>query len=264
MRFQKILPNPLLQEYVQYFWILEDFMENKEVKDFKILPDGIPALIFQDTPNHFINSTNLKVPKLYVYGQFTQYTDQRVEGGFRIIGAYLTPASLKTLFHIDAFELSNQNIPLEDLVSNSILEALVNVISIEEKLQIISAFLLQRIQEVKYTNQKAQFASILLQRGKTLKEVQQEMNMTERSLERLTKQHIGMSPKMFSRIMRFQYSLDLLRNIEIKNFTDLAYRQEYFDQSHFIREFKEFTGYSPKHFLLRSEERLTNFPEWKK
>ncbi|WHT75212.1 helix-turn-helix domain-containing protein [Myroides odoratimimus] len=87
--------------------------------------------------------------------------------------------------------------------------------------------------------------------------------MSEKTLERLVKQYIGMSPKLFSRIMRFQSSLDLLRESKFKNLTTLSYQSDYYDQSHYIREFKEFTGVSPKEFIKSSDEQLINFPLFK-
>lgn len=263
MSYKEILPVEALRDYVRYFWVLEDLEPALGVKNFKILPDGIPALIFQDIPNVFVDQENRTPPQLYVYGQFTKYTDQRVEGSFRIIGAYLEPSALKTIFKIDAIEVTNQNIALEDIMADSILERLLNAGSIDDKIRIISDFLLQQIAVLKYENQSAKFVSTLLQRGKTLRDVQQEMNISERTLERLVKQNIGMSPKMFSRIIRFQSNLNLLRNTEYKHLTELTYTSGYFDQSHYIREFKEFTGSSPKSFVLKTNEALANFPEWK-
>ena len=105
-------------------------------------------------------------------------------------------------------------------------------------------------------------ASTLLQNGKTLKEIQLEMNLSERTLERIIKQSVGLSPKIFSRIMRFQDGLNCLRQTNFENFTELAYQYDYFDQSHYNREFKEFTGTNPRNFILNSKEYLANFPQW--
>ncbi|MGL5274682.1 DUF6597 domain-containing transcriptional factor [Myroides sp.] len=263
MKYQEIIPIKQLQPYVQYVWIIEDMSNNIGVHNFKIIPDGVPTLIYQDIPNHLTEQSSTHKSPLYVYGQFTKYTNQVIDGPYRIIGVYLKSTALKALFNIDASEFKNKNIALEDLVSSSVLEQLLNAITVEEKVEILSTFLLSRVTAIKYSNPKAVYASDLLKEGKELKEVQLEMNISERSLERIFKEHIGMSPKFFSRIMRFQSSLNLYRNNAFENLTDLTYQSNYFDQSHLIREFKEFTGVSPKKFLHKVEEQLINYPKIK-
>lgn len=264
MRYREIQPLPPLQAYVQYFWVLESGDEQAASRQFKTLPDGIPALIYQDTLNLFRNENEQTTPQLYVYGAFSTYTNQHIAGAFRIIGAYLEPTALKAIFKIDASELSNQTVAIDDLVATSLLNQLGEAESVEDKIGILSAFILRQVQMLNYENQKAKFASNLLQSGKSLQEIQAEMQMSERTLERLMKQNIGMSPKLFSRIMRFQSSLKLVKTAEFENLTALVYTQDYFDQSHYIREFKAFTGTNPTHFLRYSKEKLANFPEWKK
>ena len=59
---------------------------------------------------------------------------------------------------------------------------------------------------------------------------------------------IGLSPKQLSKTIRLQTTLKTLLNQKKSKLTDLAYENEYFDQSHFIKDFKEFTGISPKEF----------------
>lgn len=263
MKYQEFIPIQALQEHIQYFWVLEDFSSDSDIHNFKIIPDGVPTLLYQDVPNIVIDQKSNSSSPLYIYGQFTKYTDQELKGPYRIIGVYLKPTSLKLLFGIDASEFKNKNIALDDLVSNTVLEQLVNAATLDDKLKILSDFLLSRVQLSKCNNEKAVYASNLLKQGITLRDVQLDLNISERSLERLFKEHIGISPKFFSRIMRFQSSLDLYRNNAFSSFTDLTYQSDYFDQSHLIREFKEFTGVSPKSFLLQTEERLLNYPKIK-
>ncbi|NGM65093.1 helix-turn-helix domain-containing protein [Sphingobacterium sp. SGR-19] len=263
MYYQKIIPIKPLQEYIRYFWVLEDFTDNTTCKTFKIIPDGLPSLIFQNEPNLFFGNDGKAMPQLFLYGQSTRYTEHRVTGEFKVMGVYLQPTALKALFNIDAFELNNQNVSLEYIINEPILEKLVNAEFLNEKIDIISRLFLNLIQKIKYNDSKAEFASMQLQDGKTLKEIQIAMNISERSLERIIKQYVGMSPKTFSRIVRFQSSLNALRKTDFKNFTELAYIADYFDQSHYIKEFKEFTGTNPKHYLLNTNEHLANFPLWK-
>ncbi|KUJ56138.1 MULTISPECIES: helix-turn-helix transcriptional regulator [Bacteroidota] len=259
MYYQKIIPIRPLQDYIRYFWVLEDIGD----KTFKIIPDGLPGLIFQEEANLFLNNEQQILPQMFLYGQTTCHGEQKATASFRSIGVYLQPTALKAIFNIDAFELTNQHIPIDCITADPILEQLANAASISEKIEIISNFFLERIQQVKVYAAKADFATLLLNNGKTLKDVQMEMNLSERSLERLLKQYVGISPKVFSRIVRFQSGLQALRQNDFNNLTGIVYQNDYFDQSHYIREFKEFTGMNPKQFIHQTNEKVENFPEWK-
>ncbi|MBL7882399.1 MAG: AraC family transcriptional regulator [Chryseobacterium gambrini] len=59
---------------------------------------------------------------------------------------------------------------------------------------------------------------------------------------------IGLSPKQLSRTIRLQAALKMLLNDQFSNLVELAYENEYYDQAHFIKDFKEFTGSTPKEF----------------
>ena len=261
MVYFQITPNTVLQEYVKYFWVFEGSESLSQTSFFKIIPDGLPSLIYQDKVNMFVDENSNALPELYIYGQFTKYSKNKVTGPFRTIGVYLEPIALKVLFGIDANEFSNLNTPLEDIIPNSILEQLRDARSVYEKVDVLSNFLQSRLLQTKSISQNAKWALLLLQSGKSLKEIQDEMKMSERSLERLANQHIGMSPKMYSRVMRFQSSLNLLRATDYDNLLGIALEHEYFDQAHFNREFREFTGVTPSLFLKVMNEQLPNFPK---
>lgn len=258
-----ITPIKQLQNYIRYFWILEDIECSSDFKYFKTIPDGLPALIFQEKTNLFWGEDGEKTPQLFIYGQSTKPRFHFTTGNFRMIGVYLEPFALKTIFGFDAFELNNQNISLNHIVTESLLDQLINSKSLENKIEIISHFFLSQIKKVNRINKKAEFASTLLLTGNTLSNIQLQTNLSERSLERLIKQYVGLSPKMFLRIIRFQKGLDLLRQPNFKSCTKIGYECNYYDQSHFIRDFKEFTGTNPKNYILNANEPIANFLKWK-
>ena len=132
-----------------------------------------------------------------------------------------------------------------------------------QRIKILSTFFNKQAEQRKTENKKVVFAIKQLQMGISLPTVQNELNITERSLERYFKQYVGISPKLYARINRFQTALETLRKSNFDSLTDIAYQNNYFDQSHFIRDFKEFAGTTPKHFLHQANEQVANFPEWK-
>lgn len=263
MNYQQILPTEPLRKYVRYFWTLEDDSIDFSCKTFKIMSDGLPGLIFQENPAAFFDENDRPLPQAFLYGQTTRYTEHKAKQPFRNIGVYFQPTALKSIFGIDANELTNQHIDINELIRTNITDQLLNTTTAEQRIKLLSSFLLQQADQRKAENEKVNFATDQLQKGVSLPTIQNELNLSERSLERYFKQYIGISPKLYARINRFQSALENIRQSQFNKLTNIAYQNDYFDQSHFIREFKEFAGTSPKHFKLKANEQVANFPEWK-
>lgn len=263
MNYQQILPVEPLRKYIRYFWTLEDDNADFLQKTFKIMPDGLPGLIFQENPKVFSDKDNQPLPQLFLYGQTTRHKEHKATGSFRNIGVYFQPAALKSVFRIDANELTDQHIDISDLTKTTIAEQLVNTRTLEQRIDLLSAFFQEQADHQKSENERVNLAIVQLQQGRHLKKIQTGLNISERSFERHFKQQVGISPKLYARINRFQSTLDSLRKTNFDKLTDIAYQNDYFDQSHFIREFREFTGTSPKHFILQANEQVANYPEWK-
>ena len=263
MKYQQIYPTEPLRKYVRYFWTLEDDSLEFSDKTFKIMSDGLPGLIFQENPKSFLNLDDLELPQLFLYGQTTRYTEQKAMKPYNNIGVYFQPTALKSIFGIDANELTNQHIDINELVKTHITDQLLNTATYEQRIKVLSSFLIQQAEQRKTENEKVTFASEQLQRDFSLPKIQYLLNLSERTLERYFKQHVGISPKLYTRINRFQSTLENMRQTHFRKLTSIAYQTDYFDQSHFIRDFKEFAGTSPKQFKLKANEQVANFPEWK-
>lgn len=97
---------------------------------------------------------------------------------------------------------------------------------------------------------KSTVDALLATGGSTpIKNILKEDPSKRRQLERKFLKEIGMSPKQLAKVVRLQSALNLLLKQKSGSFSEIAYESEYYDQNHFIKDFKEFTGTRPKDFM---------------
>jgi AraC-like DNA-binding protein len=166
---------------------------------------------------------------------------------------------------LNAEELTDSCIDIKLIPANKefeLGERLLNSSSTQDHIGIMSSYLSAQIR--KNSNDldpTIQHALSLIHQSEgniSLKNIQKDLQLSERSFERRFKQCVGVSPKLFSRICRFQASLTQLRTNRYNKLSDIAYENEYADQSHFIRAFKEFAGFSPVQYQKQSKEVVEN------
>ena len=260
MRYQKTFPIKPLQKYIKCFWTLEDGNAQGLERTFKIIPDGLPGLIFQQKRS-CTDQNGGRLPQSFLYGQTTKHSYQYLDEGFKTIGVYFQPTALKSIFGIDAMELTDHNVNLSDLGKYELSQQLSDTISTSKQIEILSTFFLGQINQQKTASESIDIVIGKMTKGENLCKILSALNMSERTLERHFLIHVGVPPKRFSRIIRFQSALKDLR--VSKNLTQVSFQNEYFDQSHFNREFKEFTGTTPTMFMSKAKEKVANYPEWK-
>ena len=90
--------------------------------------------------------------------------------------------------------------------------------------------------------------------SKTIETLSREVNLGRRQLERKFISAVGLSPKLLTRIIRFQNTLQTIERNPLTSLTGIAYSGGFFDQSHFIKDFKEFTGFNPKQYFTANLE----------
>ncbi|OJJ23119.1 hypothetical protein BKI52_01850 [marine bacterium AO1-C] len=246
-----IEPIPPLKSVVKQFWYTNIQASNGQGIKCKILADGAPGIIFQHEQGHsaVVNKTSIHLPVAFAYGQSTQPCLNEIIGRPFIFGVNFRPNAFKTLFSLDASELTNDIVDIEHLLGAEFCERLLEAASPQEVIQLFSKQFLQKALEQK---QQMIVASIHLILQKTPeidpKMLASHFHISRRQFQRKFKACIGVCPEMYIRIVKFQKSLHLISQGQYCKLSDIGYALNYADQSHFNREFKLFAGDTPKQF----------------
>ncbi|MFD0797342.1 DUF6597 domain-containing transcriptional factor [Maribacter chungangensis] len=256
MIHQTFEPNPDLAPLIKCYWTLEIPKEDAPTKN-TIVPDGCMKMIFhyRDPYNHYDEKdTSIELPKSFVIGQLTRPYIVEPTGETGTFFVCFHPNGFLPFATFPIKEMENTAVPLEKLFRKDghvLQDAILNASSTKERIEIIEDFLSKRLRNTKTVDNivKSTIETILTGNGQlSVTELSQQNQVNRRQLVRKFSSDIGLSPKQLSKTIRLQATLKMLLTKDVKSLTDLAYENEYFDQAHFIREFKEFTGLTPKEF----------------
>lgn len=250
-------PSIELKEFVVRYWTLEGKKENTPPKN-TIIPDGTIKLIFHygDPYNHHSeNGKVIPLPKCFLIGQLTKPYIVEPVGVTGIFIVQFKPNGFLPFTSIPIKEMENTAVALDILFGNEgteLANQMVKANATSERIQIIEAFLFKQLTNKKNIDHivKSTIEAIFSTNGQfSVNAFSKKNNISRRQLARKFSSTIGLSPKQLAKTIRIQTALKILLNEEVSRLTDLAYENEYFDQAHFIKEFKEFTGLTPKEFF---------------
>lgn len=245
-----------LSDFIKCFWTLEEEAEpNPEPQ--RVVPDGCMELIFHYGDlyrQYFENGTSIIQPRCFVFGQISSYIEIAPTGKTGIIAARFLPEGLQSFIDIPVSELDNKAVELATVFGDyaTTLERDVsNATNNESRKSIIEQFLVNRLTDPKNVDSitKSCVQAIIDSGGQVgVMELANKHQVNRRNIERKFVAQVGMSPKQLARVVRLQSAIRMLDQKQFPNLTSLAYENGYFDQAHFIKDFKEFTGISPKSF----------------
>jgi len=158
-------------------------------------------------------------------------------------------------FDIPLNEFYEQTISVNDIEDKALKDLGKRIVETTENqlcINLIEQFLLKRLDSIKDYNYKrisAAIESINKQNQIKMEDIAEKVCLSYKQFNRVFAQHVGTGPKEFSRIVRFHRALYTLQNNTNINLTELTYRCGFYDQSHLIREFKSFSGYTPSEYL---------------
>ena len=245
MEFQIVPPPDSLKDHIRYFWVWEN-PEHSAAQVFRPVADGCPGLIFQPSEQETFRDPGGKhYPFLFLYGQTGRHRELHAQALFRTWGICFRPHALKGLFGIDADALTDACTPFGALFPQkgfSLPQELLDLPTARQQMERMATFLQQRLEQNKYPGHgstRHALARLLHAQGNVpLKTLQESLNLSERGLERKFRSDVGISPKLFSRICRFQAALQQLKKGHFDKLSDIAFENGYADQSHFISVFR--------------------------
>jgi AraC-like DNA-binding protein len=252
--------HPLLKQHIKFFWELKaDYMK----LNHKVIPVRNIDLKFNlsDTPHYLnINEDKYLLEEVYFSGLQDHYRNAQIllEGKVHVIGICFYPYGFYPFLKIPLSEIKNQLLGANEVgfyQAITICNKLKEVNDTKVKLDILENELLALYNSKIQTPRNFDYLfNSLMQNGNTIEiaEFSRNNNIGIRKLERIFKKYIGISAKTFKSLNRFQEALNHLLYSEYDKLSDIAYENDFFDQMHFIREFKRFTGNTPKRFICQN------------
>lgn len=258
MDYQTFSPHPNLSSFVKCYWLLELSKENSYQRQ-RIIPDGCMEMVFilGDDIRRYTNENDyILQPRACVIGQITKPFWIEPTGTVKTFAVRFYPYGFVNFVSQPVESLANQETTLDQLFgltnAKTLEEKIIHADNTENRIQIIEDFLLNHLKEKNTLDRivKNTVDTILKTRGsQSIRSILENEESNRRQLERKFLKQIGMTPKKLGKMIRLQAALKMLLHSESTNLTKIAYESEYFDQSHLIKDFIEFTGLSPKHFF---------------
>ena len=257
MEHQTFEPSNDLKAFVKCYWTLECPKEKTPEKN-TIVPDGCIKMIFHcgDLYNHHNQNGNvITLPRCFVIGQLTLPFVVTPAGETRTFIVRFHPNGFLPFATIPIKDMENIAVPLKELFGEDIQEMEKKILNANltlEKISIVETFLFNRLTNAETVDRivKSTVETILTANGQlSVNELSRRIKIDRRQLERKISSTIGLSPKQLSKTIRLQAALKRLLTEKVTSLTALAYESEYYDQAHFIKDFKEFTGITPKEFF---------------
>ena len=171
-----------------------------------------------------------------------------------LIGVHFKPGGAFPFLGLPADDLADTHVDLETLwgpLAGQLRERICEAKTSAERVQLLQDALLRRLSP-RVEQHYAVSAALEIfgsQAGPTVRETSKYLGLSQRRFIQVFKTEVGITPKMFSRIQRFQQTRTFIQQNLSPKWAELALDLGYFDQSHMIREFREFSGFSPTDYL---------------
>ena len=253
-------PNYPLNQFVEHFWMVDT--KGVAMGKNKLLPDGaIELLINLGPPQKLIESGS---PDGFRYCRRSWISGERCGAlifeslvTHHILGIRFKPGGAYPFFDFPISELTEQVVEMDLICGPSIADLRDQLLEKpipQVQFALVETWLRNRAGDRLEPNPVVHFALDRIERQKgdvSIGGITQETGVSHRHLIRLFERTVGLRPKMLARILKLQKALHLIETLKSPHWTQVAYECNYYDQAHFNRDFKIFTGYTPSSYFTK-------------
>ncbi|MEM7020309.1 MAG: helix-turn-helix domain-containing protein [Pseudomonadota bacterium] len=244
LHYQEFPPHPALQPYIHCYWCIRSSDTLVAPLTYRVIPDGCVDILMDVLDDEgMLVATTMQAP---AYVPFTGQT--------HYIGIRFLPGCAGIFLDIPLPDLLDEMVLMEDaqLQHDEALEAcLLDVTDMPTRIQKLDQYFIGKLDTLEQTSDRRVLAALKViyqTQGNPASDCLSNIT-SSRHLRRLFHKHTGVSPKVISRIVRFQTLIRAILQAPEKHHSHVDIDFGYYDQSHFIREFKSLYGETPGRFL---------------
>ena len=255
-------PTKILEPYIKHYWYIENILSKEEQYIHRIIPCGLSELMF-----YLGQKPTVLDPKkgfsenVVLSGLQSEYFDIQISKHLSLFSIVFQPQGLMKFFSMPMNETFNQNVALKCIdktLEKELFQKIQDAETFDKRVEHVNAHFIKLLTK-NHANFEFQRMSHIVNVIKTSKglidvdSLSSEACLSRKQFERIFSKYIGSSPKQYLKTVRLQLSLHLRNLNSNKNLTQLAYDCGYYDQSHFINDFKTQTGYTPRKYFENND-----------
>jgi len=245
LNFVEAIPNSYLSKYIYSYWKLNCSCEFMNPFEINIIPNGCVDLMFNKTASQYV----------YIWGSSKKAFKEKILSSPDIFGIRFLPSQINRFFKLPFEDIHKKPIRLNRIMKREfpqLEEKLFSVGTFPERIKVMEDYLKKQLLKNEFNinhNLLNAIHRILKSKGNLkIEDISNEISLSSRYTRKLFKEQLGITPKEFTKIIRFQNAYRTLLETPNHRQIDLAIENGYFDQAHFIKEFKDYTGVTPTEY----------------
>lgn len=271
MLYRLYSPPPPLGHFVELLWLYEGFRPAHPRE--RLLPTGTVELVIDLREDRVRTHGRRDIHKpislsgSVVCGAHSEFfvIDTAAQDG--VMGVHFRPGGAYPFLKLPAGELHNQRVDLSVLWgrrrASELREHLLAAATPGAKLRVLEQALLEKARGEFDRHPAVAYAIHEFQASPgphSIRDVSERTGLSARHFIDLFEKEVGLTPKLFCRVQRFQRVLRMIQRGGCIDWTDLALQCGYYDQAHFIHDFRAFSGISPTAYLGAHTPHLNHVP----
>lgn len=261
MIFKTYLPNRFLQPFLSRIFVFES-KSGMSKNDFGLIaPNGKMKLVIpyrnnmKSTINHICRVH--KESSCFMIGHSMHSAITECDKDYGNICVEFNPAGVYRFFNLPLNEIAGQIYDTHELygkVGKELREKVSETADIDKKVLLVQDFLYRQMVQFNKSDAVSEYAinKIIMSKGLiNINSISEEMGYSRRYLLRKFTENLGISPKEFACIIRFD---EIFKKVSLHHLSEEKLYEYYYDQSHFIKEFKKFTGFTPGDYICQSNK----------